>query len=432
MSDAARAQSSRKPAAGRSTGPRKAVPAPELPKTSPKLDDLAQTTSAPFPTLQAGDVAAMTGLYRVLKPDGSLVDPERDPGVADDDALAMLRTMVRVRALDERMLGLQRQGRIGFYGAATGQEAATIAAGHALELRDWVHPALREGGMLLHRGWPLWSYLAACFGNADDTSTRGRQMPCHYGSRQYNYVTLSSVMATQYPQAVGTAYAMALLHEAPDRPVCLGCIGDGATSEGDFHAALTMAGVLRPKGLGLPLVLYCQNNQWAISTPVEKQTAAPSLASKALGYGIAGARVDGNDALAVLQVMRAAVDQARRGGVPVFVEAVTYRVGAHSTSDDPTRYRDEGITQQWKALDPIARLGGWLQRRGVLADGDLDAMLADADQEVRTTLAQVEQVPPPPLDALFEDVYATVPPHLAQQRAALTAHLARKSANGHG
>ena len=390
-----------------------------VPALSPAVLDFAQEETAPFPQLDRADEAAMRTIFRVLRPDGTPVaaDPalENGTGVSDDDALAMLRSMVRLRAIDERMLALQRQGRIGFYGAATGQEAATIAAGHALELRDWIHPALREGGMALHRGYPLWTYLSQIFGNADDTSTKGRQMPCHYGSKALGYVTLSSVMATQMPQAVGTAYAMAMKHDAPDRPLCLGAIGDGATSEGDFHVALTFAGVMRPKGLGLPLLLYVQNNQWAISTPVDKQTAAPSIAVKALGYGIAGCRVDGNDALAVLRVMRAAAARVRAGGEPILVEAVTYRVGPHSTSDDPSRYRDEAVTRQWAALDPIDRLAKYLGTRGVLAGGDLAAMRAEYEEEVRTTLAEVEKVGPPAERTLFEDVYADMPAHLERQ-----------------
>jgi pyruvate dehydrogenase E1 component alpha subunit len=389
------------------------------PSLNPALNDFEQATTTAFPRFTRDDEAAMRGLFRVLRPDGQLVAPdpslENGTGVSDDDALAMLRSMVRQRVLDERMLALQRQGRIGFYGAATGQEAATIAAGHALQLRDWIHPALREGGMLLHRGWPLWQYLAQIFGNIDDTSTKGRQMPCHYGSRELNFVTLSSVMATQMPQAVGTAYAMAMQHEAPDRPICFGAIGDGATSEGDFHVAMTFAGVMRPKGKGLPLLLYVQNNQWAISTPVEKQVASPTLAIKALGYGLAGARVDGNDALAVLRVMRAAAESVRAGGVPVFVEAVTYRVGAHSTSDDPSRYRDEAVTQKWQRLDPIDRLVKYLTGRGVLQPGDLERMQAEYDDEVRTTLAEVEKLPPVPLESMFQDVFAEVPLHLQRQ-----------------
>ena len=398
---------------------------------SPAVHDFEQATTTAFPRFTRDDEAAMRGLFRVLRPDGQPVAPdpslENGTGVSDDDALAMLRSMVRLRVLDERMLALQRQGRIGFYGAATGQEAGTIAAGHALELRDWIHPALREGGMALHRGYPLWTYLSQIFGNADDTSTKGRQMPCHYGSRQFGYVTLSSVMATQMPQAVGTAYAMAMLHDAPDRPICFGAIGDGATSEGDFHVAMTFAGVMRPKGLGLPLVMLCQNNQWAISTPIHKQVAAPTLAVKALGYGVAGVRVDGNDALAVLRVVRAAAASVRRGGVPVFIETVTYRVGAHSTSDDPSRYRDEAVTQKWCQLDPIDRLAKYLSQRGVLQGDDLTKLQAGYDEEVRTTLAKVEQVPPPLLQSLFEDVYAEMPAHLQAQLAELQAHVAKQA-----
>jgi pyruvate dehydrogenase E1 component alpha subunit/2-oxoisovalerate dehydrogenase E1 component alpha subunit len=400
--------------------------------SGPRHDDFAQTTTTPFPSFARDDVAAMTGMFRVLRPDGLPVAPDpklvNGTGVEDADALAMLRSMVRQRVIDERMLALQRQGRIGFYGAATGQEAGTIAAGHALELRDWVHPALREGGIALHRGYPLWTYLSQIMGNADDKSTMGRQMPCHYGSKALNFVTLSSVMATQMPQAVGTAYAMALANPVPDRPICLGAIGDGATSEGDFHVALTFAGVLRPKQLGLPLILYIQNNQWAISTPVEKQTAAPSLALKAEGYGLAGARVDGNDALAVYRVVKAAADHVRAGGTPVLIEALTYRVGAHSTSDDPSRYRDEAITKKWQALDPIDRLFQYLVHRGALQDGDLAALQAEYDEEVRTTLAGVEQVGPPALQSLFDDVYAQMPAHLQAQFAECEAHQASLAA----
>ena len=274
-------------------------------------------SSTPFPSFAVDDVEQSTGLFRVLDEQGepiksSLVDGET--GVSDEAALRMWKTMVRVRTVDERMLALQRQGRIGFYGAATGQEAGVIGAAEALSPDDWIHPALREGGMALHRGFSLRTWLAHCFGNEEDTCTKGRQMPCHYGSREHNYITLSSVMTTQFPQAVGTAYAMALRHRGQaDRPLCFAAIGDGATSEGDFHVAMNFAGVMRPDGKGLPLVLFCQNNQWAISTPFEKQCAAPSLAIKAIGYGLVGVRVDGNDALAVARVVTAAAAQARAG-----------------------------------------------------------------------------------------------------------------------
>lgn len=378
------------------------------------MPDTSQTT--PFPSFDPADLDQARGLFRVLDERGAPVDAQGDTGVDDDRAVAMWRTMVRLRTVDERMLALQRQGRIGFYGAATGQEASVIAAAEALADGDWIHPALREGGMALHRGFSLRTWIAHCFGNADDTCTKGRQMPCHYGSREHGYVTLSSVMTTQFPQAVGTAYAMALRHKGEvDRPLCFAAIGDGATSEGDFHVAMNFGGVLRPGGLGLPLLLFCQNNQWAISTPFEKQCAAQSLALKAVGYGLVGVRVDGNDALAVLRVVEAAAAQVRRGGTPVFIEALTYRVGAHTTSDDPSRYRDESVTERWRELDPITRLERYLRDKGSLDAGEAERWRSACDAEVRALLTEVEPVGPPPLETLFEDVFAELPPHLRTQ-----------------
>jgi pyruvate dehydrogenase E1 component alpha subunit/2-oxoisovalerate dehydrogenase E1 component alpha subunit len=297
-----------------------------------------------------------------------------------------------------------------------------VAPAQALQARDWIHPALREGGMALHRGYALQTYLAQCFGNRADTSTAGRQMPCHYGSRAPNYVTLSSVMTTQLPQAVGTAFAMALRHEAPDRPVCFVALGDGASSEGDFHVAMNFAGVMKPRGLGLPLVVFCQNNQWAISTPVTDQCAAPTLASKAASYGLCGVRVDGNDALAVARVVAEAARRARQGQAPVFVEALTYRMGAHSTSDDPSRYRDETITESWAGRDPLARLEAWLCAVGALDEADIDPWREACDQEVRAAITAMEGIEPPPLESLFDDVWSTPPPHLLAQRRQATQH----------
>ena len=374
------------------------------------------SATTPWPDLGATDGAGATGLYRVLDESGAVVDAAAAAAVQVPAAVAIWRTMVRVRAIDTRLLALQRQGRIGFYGAATGQEAAVVAPAQALEPRDWIHPALREGGMALHRGYPLDTYLAQCFGTAADTSTRGRQMPCHYGSRAHNYVTLSSVMTTQLPQAVGTAHAMALRHPGPDRPICFVAMGDGATSEGDFHVAMNFAGVLRPGGLGLPLVFFCQNNQWAISTPVSDQCAAVTLASKAASYGLVGVRVDGNDALAVLRIMNEAAARVRQGGVPIFIEALTYRVGPHSTSDDPSRYRDEAVTETWRQRDPIARLQSWLQESDHLSQDEAAAWLARCEAEVRESLERIEGGEAPSLDSLFDDVWAVVPPHLERQR----------------
>ncbi len=379
--------------------------------------------SGPWPTMVPGQLQDCGPAYRVLDAEGRRLRPAPPEQVTEETelALALWRHMVRLRIIDERMLAMQRQGRIGFYGAITGQEAGVFGAAAALQLRDWVHPALREGGMALWRGFSLRTWLANCFGNVEDTCTKGRQMPCHYGSRALNHVTLSSVMTTQFPQAVGTAFAMAARcsdaeDATGDRPVCFAAIGDGATSEGDFHVAMNMAGVLRPRGKGLPLVLFCANNQWAISTPYERQTAAPTLAHRAIGYGLGAARVDGNDALAVFQVVAEATRRARVGEPPVFIEAMTYRVGAHTTSDDPSRYRDERVTEAWRALDPITRLQRYLLACGQLDEAAVEAHARACDEEVRTTLASVEALPPVALHTLFDDVYAELPPHLLLQR----------------
>ncbi len=369
-----------------------------------------------WPRFEVADADAAMGLYQIIDGAGAVVDERGVAAVAVEDALAIWKTMARLRVIDTRMLALQRQGRIGFYGAATGQEAAVVAPAQVLQARDWIHPALREGGMALHRGYALQTWLAQCFGNSADNSTAGRQMPCHYGSRSHNYVTLSSVMTTQMPQAVGTSFAMALRHEAPDRPVCFVALGDGASSEGDFHVAMNFAGVMRPRNLGLPLVLFCQNNQWAISTPITSQCAAPTLASKAAGYGLVGIRVDGNDALAVARVVAEAVARARAGDPPVFIEALTYRMGAHSSSDDPSRYRDESITEKWAGRDPIVRLQKWLVVQGALDEASVDAWREHCDREVRGAIDVIEGVASPPLESLFEDVFSTPPPHLIAQR----------------
>jgi pyruvate dehydrogenase E1 component alpha subunit/2-oxoisovalerate dehydrogenase E1 component alpha subunit len=224
-------------------------------------------------------------------------------------------------------------------------------------------------------------------------------------------VTLSSPIATQVPQAVGAAHAAKI---RKDGAVVIAYMGDGATSEGDFHVAMTFAGQLH-----LPVVLFCANNQWAISVPWDKQTKSATIAVKARAYGIPGVRVDGNDALAVWEVTRQAVDKARRGDGPTFIEALTYRIGAHSTSDDPSRYRDESITEQWKQRDPITRLYAYLCELGLWSEEREAAFVAERDALIRKTVAEQETLAGPDVRSLFEDVYAEPPWHLREQQAEL-------------
>ncbi|MSP59151.1 MAG: thiamine pyrophosphate-dependent dehydrogenase E1 component subunit alpha [Myxococcales bacterium] len=352
--------------------------------------------------------------------DHGVADPDRVPSLTPEDWLRIYRGMVLIRVMDERLMALQRQGRIGFYGEARGQEAAVVGSAAALAPQDWIVPALREAGAGLYRGLPLRTYIAQIFGNANDPAS-GRQLPCHPGTRASHYVTMSSCIASQLPHAVGMAWAAKI---KKDNSVVLGYLGDGATSEEDFHVALNFAGVFRP-----PVVFVCQNNQWAISVPVAHQTASPTVAIKALAYGFPGIRVDGNDALAVYGAVKEAVDRARSGGGPTLIEALTYRVSAHSSSDDPSRYRDERITETWRARDPIVRMRAWLAFQGFLDAAGDERLRADLDAEVRDAVAAEESVPAPPLRTLVEDVFAEVPQFLADQLAEI-ATLPRQKLGG--
>ncbi len=332
-------------------------------------------------------------------------------------ALDVYRAMVRIRILDDRMMTLQRQGRIGFYGACTGQEAAYLAAVAALEPTDWIFPALRESAAMLMRGFPLVPYIAQVFGNALDV-TKGRQMPSHPAARSVNQVSWGSCIGTQLPHAVGAAWAAKLKGDAT---VTLGCMGDGATSEGDFHVAMNFAGVFK-----VPVVFLCQNNHWAISVSSKRQTASESYAVKAVAYGIPGVKVDGNDAEAVYAAAVEAVARARSGGGPTLIEADTYRIGAHSSSDDPTRYRDQAEVEAAKKRDPIEGLFRKLVARRLWDAARDQALRAELLAEVNAAIAEAEAGPPPAVETLFDDVYAELPWHLREQKAELLEALAEE------
>jgi pyruvate dehydrogenase E1 component alpha subunit/2-oxoisovalerate dehydrogenase E1 component alpha subunit len=363
------------------------------------------------PGVSDEELAPALGLYQILDPSGKVMLPDRElPRLAPAQLLEMYRATVMIRTMDERLLALQRQGRIGFYGEARGQEAAVIGSAYALEPEDYVVPALREAGAAILRGLPLRAYVAQIFGNANDIA-HGRQMPCHPGSRASRYVTMSSCVATQLPHAQGMAWAARIRGH---KIVVMGYLGDGATSEEDFHVAMNFAGVYH-----VPVVFFCQNNQWAISVPVARQTASETLAVKAIAYGMPGVRVDGNDILAVYKVAKEAVERARVGGGPTFIEALTYRMGAHSSSDDPSRYRDESITEEWKARDPILRFRAYLFEHGLIDQAADQRIREQVAAEVRDAIAAEEAVGPPRLGTLVEDVYADVPWNLKEQLAEL-------------
>jgi len=345
-------------------------------------------------------------LFRVIDDNGR-PDPAVDPVLEQGLLRRMFREMLRVRLLDERLVALHRQGRIGFYGASTGQEAAPVAAGLALMAHDWVFPALRESALMLVRGFPLRTYIAQVYGNQADV-LKGRQMPSHMSGRSVNQVSWSTVVGSQLPHAVGAAWAAKL---KGDDTVVMGFLGDGATSSPDFHCAMNMAGLF-----SVPVVLVCQNNQLAVSVPVARQTAAATLAAKAEAYGIASARVDGNDPIAVYAVLSEAIAGARRGAGPTFVELFTYRIAPHSTSDDPTRYRSEDEVEMWKKKDPLLRLRRYLGLSEILSDQEEAELRGAIGEEIGQAIAEVEAIGPAAAASLFDDVYETLPWHLVEQR----------------
>jgi pyruvate dehydrogenase E1 component alpha subunit/2-oxoisovalerate dehydrogenase E1 component alpha subunit len=346
------------------------------------------------------------GLLRVLE-DGA---PAAYPALSDAQQVALHREMLRVRVLDERLSALQRQGAIAFHGPVLGQEAVPVAAAFAVRPDDWVFPALRESSIMLVRGFPLVDYLAQVFGSARDTQ-KGRQMPSHQASSRVHQVSWSSCIGTQLPQAVGMAWAA---ERRGDGRIALAFLGDGATSHPDFHAALNFAAVLRA-----PVVFVCQNNAYAISVPVARQTRSATLAVKALAYGMPGVRVDGNDALAVHAAISAAAEAARSRQGPSFVECVTYRRGAHSTSDDPSRYRDAAEEALWSERDPLLRFRRHLSGLGLLDVEGEARCRAQLEREISEALAVAAGDPAPELATLFEDVYARPPWHLDEQLASL-------------
>jgi pyruvate dehydrogenase E1 component alpha subunit len=335
------------------------------------------------------------------------VAPGSSPDLSADDLPKVYRAMVLARVMDERCLTLQRQGRIGFYVPLQGQEAAQVGCAWALDSEDWIFPAYRELGVALVRGVPIKLLLDQFIGNSGDV-LKGRQMPNHYGYREFRFVTASSPVGTQISQAVGAAMAARWKGE---EIVTVTFFGDGTTSSNDFHAGLNFAGVFRA-----PTIFFCQNNQWAISLPRERQTRSETLAAKAVAYGFPGVVVDGTDVHAVYRAVREARDRALAGEGPTLIEAQVYRLGPHSTSDDPRRYRTDAELQTWKDKDPLARLKHELLTAGALTEADDAALWETTRKEVVAVFTSAEETAPIDPLTLFDDVFARRTPQLDAQR----------------
>ena len=339
--------------------------------------------------------------------------------VAEKDVKDLHRIMKLTRLFDERCMMLQRQGRIGFYVPSFGQEAIAVGSAFPLKTEDWLFPSYREPGLFLSRGVALEVLLANLLGSASDIC-KGRQMPVHYSYRKAHLFSISSPIATQVIQAVGAAVGMQI---QKTKAVVATYFGDGATSANDFHTALTFAGVYKA-----PVIFVCTNNQLAISVPVSHQSGARCLADKAVGYGVAGESVDGNDLIAVIGAMTRAVERARSGQGATLLECVTYRLGPHSSSDDPTRYRSEEEYQRWKKRDPLLLSRVWLQDRNAWSEEEEAALELELKSHIQQAIELAEQVPPPNVESLFDDVYATLPSELREQRKALQEEAAQRGA----
>ncbi|KAJ1674403.1 hypothetical protein EV182_003344, partial [Spiromyces aspiralis] len=345
--------------------------------------------------------------YQLVDVEGKILDKDNEPKVSKEEAQRIYKLILTLSVMDQVLYEAQRQGRISFYMTSFGEEAI-IGSAAALDPQDTVFGQYREAGVLLYRGFGLENFMNQCFSNALDLG-KGRQMPVHYGSKEHRFHTISSPLATQLPQAAGAAYA---IRRSRSNKCVICYFGEGAASEGDFHASLNMAATL-----DCPIIFYCRNNGYAISTPSVEQYKGDGIASRGIGYGIDTIRVDGNDLWGVYAATRRARELAVTHSKPVLIEAMTYRVGHHSTSDDSLAYRPKKEIEDWSRHDnPIMRMRRWLTRKGWWNDDDDTAAKREAREAVLSAFSKAEAVKKPAISNLFSDVYDTLPANLQDQK----------------
>jgi len=407
-------------------GPRRNLPPLSLHVPEPKFRPGDPVDYADFDRGEAGAVARPPidaapgtmrdlayGLVRVLDDEGKAVG-SWDPRLEPERLVAMLRHMALTRAYDDRMYRAQRQGKTSFYMKCTGEEATSIAAAYALDRDDMCFPSYRQQGLLIARNWSLVDMMCQVYSNRSDR-LKGRQMPIMYSAREASFFSISGNLATQYPQAVG--FAMASAARGDTRIAAAWC-GEGSTAEGDFHSACTFASVYRA-----PVILNVINNQWAISSFSGFAGAEnTTFAARAIGYGIAGLRVDGNDALAVYAATEWAAERARSNSGPTLIEFFTYRAEGHSTSDDPTKYRSAEENVKWPLGDPINRLkqhliaiGAWDEERHAAMDKAVAEEVRAAQKEAEAQGILADGLLQHPFETMFEDVFEEQPWHLKEQ-----------------
>ncbi|GAA5797552.1 hypothetical protein HPULCUR_002940 [Helicostylum pulchrum] len=345
--------------------------------------------------------------YRVMDHTGTVLNPDHDPNLSKEEVLKCYKNMLLLHTMDGILYDAQRQGRISFYMTHYGEEAM-IGSAAALLPEDVIFGQYREAFMLVYRGFTLDEFVNQCFSNDMDYG-KGRQMPIHYGSKKLNFQTISSPLGTQIPQAAGAAYALKM----SGANACSLCFfGEGAASEGDFHAGLNMAATLKS-----PVIFFCRNNGFAISTPASEQYKGDGIASRGISYGIDTIRVDGNDIWAIYNATKAAREMAIKEQKPVLIEAMTYRIGHHSTSDDSTKYRDRKEVEERAQFDnPVTRLRRYLENKNWWSQEEEDAYRKKVKKDILVSFTAAEKRKKPALKHLFTDVYDELTPNLVKQQ----------------
>jgi pyruvate dehydrogenase E1 component alpha subunit len=348
---------------------------------------------------------------QILDNEGN-ADATYEPQLSNEQLMEMYRVIVLARSYDRKAMSLQRQGRMYTYLPVEGQEACQIGSCFALQKEDWIVPAFRETAAFIARGMPLKVISYYWMGNE-----RGNSAP-----KDVNVFPIAIPVGTQMLNATGIGWAAKL---KGDKTIALTFFGDGATSEGDFYEAINFAGVFKAN-----TVFLCQNNGWAISVPRSKQTAAATLAQKAIAAGISFIQVDGNDVLAVYKATKDAADRARKGDGPTLIECLTYRIGPHSTSDDPSKYRSQEETDKWKLKDPVERFRKYLQKRGIWTEQLETQFQNDAATAIENAIADAESDNKPQLEDMFNYVYGSMPKSLREQMEELKQIMEEKKAAG--
>lgn len=354
--------------------------------------------------------------YQLIDLDGNSNEKQiSNLNLDDSDLSSMYEWMLKARQMDKKLLNMQRQGRIGTYSPFSGQEAAQIGSAMALKETDWMFPTYRDLGACIVNGIPIQQIVKYLKGHLEGSKT----------PENVNILPLQIIIGGQIPQAAGCAWASKLRAE---KDITITYFGDGATSQGDFHEGMNFASVFN-----LPIVFFCQNNHWAISVPFNKQSGSETIVQKAEAYGMKGIRVDGNDVLAVYKATKEAIDRARNNEGPTLIEAVTYRQGPHTTSDDPTKYRDQEEVSEWtNEKDPLVRFERFLEKRGLLTEEKKKSLMDEFDQKILNDIKEAEETIPTTIDQVFDYVYDHSHSVLQDQKNEVAQRILAKKGDIHG